>query len=91
MAVLCPIACLEACPEETWLQQHESTVLAFTATFAAMFGLCLQCILYSRCTRIQARCCGFHTDLERDVVNDPPPLRSIGIGSDEVGGEGETL
>lgn len=66
--VVCPIECFDACPTQTWLQEHESLVLTLTATAAAALGLCLQCILYSRCTRITARCCGMRAELDRDVV-----------------------
>jgi hypothetical protein len=68
--VTCPLECFTACPQQTWLQAHESIVLGLTATGAALFGLCLQCILYSRCTRINARCGCLRAELDRDVVSE---------------------
>jgi hypothetical protein len=68
--VTCPLECFDACPTETWLQKHESVVIALTATVAAAFGLFLQCILYSRCTRISARCGCLRAELDRDVVSE---------------------
>ena len=63
--VICAIECFEACPQQTWLQVHESFVVTTTATIAAVFGMLLQCILRSRCTSIRFGC----LSCDRDVLN----------------------
>lgn len=53
----CPISCLRvACPEDTWLQKHESFVLTLCASLSALLGMLLSYCLKSRCTSI--RFCG---------------------------------
>ena len=56
--VLCPITCVRAaCPEDSWLQKHESFVLTMTASISALLGVILAYCIKSRCTTIKF--CGF--------------------------------
>ena len=57
----CPVECLRvACPEDSWLQKHESFVLTLTASLSALLGMLLNYCLKSRCTTI--RFCGLSCD-----------------------------
>ena len=61
----CAIECFQACPSDSWLQQHEALVVSLSATVTAAFLGLLQCLLRSRCTEIRMGCC----HCLRDVVD----------------------
>jgi len=55
---VCPIECVRsACPEDDWLQKHESFVLTVVGLLGGGAGVLLSYFLKSRCTKI--RCFGF--------------------------------
>ena len=71
----CPIDCLRvACPEDTWLQSHESFVLTLTASLSALLGMILSYCLKSRCTKIKF--CGFSCDRVPVSLKDLNVIRS---------------
>jgi len=65
----CPIECIKAF-QETWLEKHESFMVTLIGTVGAILGMCLQCLLRSRCTRIQSICVTCDRDVDGQATID---------------------